>query len=349
MSGTSAYLGWDIGGVNTKAARLETESGGPIFRSLCLPYEFQREPQALGARLLSVAQQLGAAADDSHAVTMTAELSQAFRTKREGIGFILDALEAVFPPDRLHVYTVDGRFVSPREAREIPVTVAASNWAATANWVAQSVPTCVLIDIGTTSTDVIPIVGGRLAAEGRTDPERLLSGELVYTGALRTPAEAVAQRVPLWDREATVSAEGFALIGDAYLWLGRLSPADYTCPTPDGRPATREFAGERLARVVCADRDMLDDSAIDAIAAALAEAQLRAITAAIRRLCRSRPEITTAVVTGLGDFIAAEAARTAGLKVIPLAERMGDAARTAPAAAVAGLLRQSLDGAARPA
>jgi probable H4MPT-linked C1 transfer pathway protein len=229
------------------------------------------------------------------------------------------------------------------------MTVAAANWTATANWVAQSVPTCMLIDIGTTSTDVIPIVGGRSAAKGRTDPDRLLSGELVYTGALRTPAEVGAQRVPLWNREATLSAEGFALIGDAYLWLGRLSPADYTCPTPDGRPATREFAGERLARVVCADRDLLDDSAIDVIAAALAEAQLRAITAAIRRLRRSRPEITAAVVTGLGDFIAAEAARTAGLKVIPLAERMGDAARIAPAAAVAGLLRQNLDGVARPA
>src|SRR4051794_14952730 len=109
MSGASAYLGWDIGGGNTKAARLGTESGGPIVRSVSLPYEFQREPQALGARLLSVAQRVGAAAADSHAVTMTAELSQAFRTKREGVGFILDALEAAFPSDRLHVYTVDGR------------------------------------------------------------------------------------------------------------------------------------------------------------------------------------------------------------------------------------------------
>jgi probable H4MPT-linked C1 transfer pathway protein len=276
---------------------------------------------------------------------MTAELSQAFRTKREGVGFVLDALEAAFPPDRLHVYTVEGQFVSPRAARSAPLTVAASNWVATANWVAQSVPTCVLIDIGTTSTDLIPIVEGRCAAQGHTDPERLLTGELVYTGALRTPAEAVTQRVPLWNREATVSAEGFALIGDAHLWLGRLQPTDYTCPTPDGRPAAREYAGERLARVVCADRDMLDGPAIDAIAGALAAAQVRTITEALRRLCRSRPEITSAVVTGLGDFIAAEAARAAGLTVIPLAERVGDAARTAPAAAVAWLLRQRLNGA----
>jgi (4-(4-[2-(gamma-L-glutamylamino)ethyl]phenoxymethyl)furan-2-yl)methanamine synthase len=345
VTAASAFLGWDIGGVNIKAARLETDSGAPRLRSVCLPYEIQREPQALGDRLRSVVQQLGATPDDPYGITMTAELSQAFRTKLEGVGFILDALEAAFPANRLHVYTVDGRFVSPREARRAPLTVAASNWAATANWVAQSVPTCLLIDIGTTSTDLIPIVEGKSAADGRTDPERLLTGELLYTGALRTPAEAVARKVPLWNREAAVSAEGFALMGDAHLWLGRLRSQDYTCPTPDRRPATREYAGERLARVVCADRDMLDDSAIDAIAAALAETQVRTITEALERLCRRRPEITTAVVTGLGDFIAAEAARAAGLAVIPLAERMGDAARTAPAAAVAWLLRQRIDGA----
>jgi probable H4MPT-linked C1 transfer pathway protein len=199
------------------------------------------------------------------------------------------------------------------------------------------------MDIGTTTTDLIPIVNGKAAPEGHSDPERLLSGELVYTGALRTPAEAVARRVPLWGREAALSAEGFALIGDAHLWLGRLSPGDYTCPTPDGRPVTREFAGERLARTVCADRDLLDDSAIDAIAAALASAQVRTIAEALGSLRHRWPEITTAVVTGLGDFIAAEAAQAAGLAVLPLVEKMGAAARIAPAAAVAWLLRQSLD------
>jgi uncharacterized hydantoinase/oxoprolinase family protein len=44
------------------------------------------------------------------------------------------------------------------------------------------------------------------------------------------------------------------------------------------------------------------------------------------------------VVTGLGDFIAVEAARRAGLEIVALADRLGTAARTAPAAAVAWLL-----------
>jgi probable H4MPT-linked C1 transfer pathway protein len=310
---------------------------------VCLPYEVQLAPGELGSTLRSVARSLDAGSGDRHAVTMTAELSQTFRTKREGVEFILDALESVFPSGSLHVYTVNGRFVSPPQARRRVYEVAASNWAATAHWLAPSMPTCVLIDIGTTSTDLIPIVDGAVSAQGRTDPERLLSGELVYTGVLRTPVEAIAQRVPLWGGSAGVSADGFAIIGDAHLWLGRISANDYTCRTPDGRPPTREFAGERLARTVCGDRDMLDEAAIDEIAGALARAQVRTILEALQGILRRWPAIVHGVVTGLGDFVAAEVARAAGLTVVSLANQLGDAARVAPAVAVASLLSQTLE------
>jgi probable H4MPT-linked C1 transfer pathway protein len=341
MTNPPAILGWDIGGANTKVARLRPAPGNPVCRSVSLPYEVQREPGALRQVLAAAARDVGAEATDWHAVTMTAELSQAFRTKREGVGFVLDALETEFPGAAIQVYTVQEQFVGVAEARARPLVVAASNWAATASWVAQAVPSCLLMDIGTTSTDLIPIVRGKVEARGHTDPERLLSGELVYSGALRTPAEAVVQQVPLWGGQASVSADGFALMGDVHLWRGHLRPEDYTCRAPDGRPATRTFAGERLARIVCADREMLDDSDIDDIAGAVAQAQVHAIAQALERLRHRWPEIDTAVVTGLGDFVAADAARAVGLSVLPLADLLGPAARTAPAAAVAWLLWQS--------
>jgi probable H4MPT-linked C1 transfer pathway protein len=332
-------VGWDIGGVNTKAARLGEEEEQPELRCVCLPYEVQRDPGALAVVLSAAWQQIGGQPADRHAVTMTAELSQAFRTKREGVGHVLDGLEAMVPDHQLYIYTVRGRFIRPAEARASPWFVGASNWAATAQWVAQTFPTCVLVDIGTTSTDLIPIVKGRIVASGLTDPERLLSGELVYSGALRTPAEAISPQVPLWGGQAGVSADGFALKGDAHLWLGNLGEADYTCRAPDGRAANRVFAGERLARMVCGDRDMLDDAAIDGIATALAEAQVRTVAGALGRIRQRWPVIQLAVVTGLGDFIAAEAAGLAGLAVQALEEQLGAAARIAPAAAVAWLLR----------
>jgi len=335
-------IGWDIGGVNTKVARIES---GTVLHARSHPYEIQRDPLALAPLLRSLANAIGAPADDHHAVTMTAELSQMFRTKREGVAFVLDAVTKAFPSANLHVFTVDGRFVSPADALSAPLAVAASNWAATASIVALDHPNALLIDIGTTTTDIIPIVHGRVAALGTTDPARLASGELVYTGALRTPVEAITQHVPFGASLAAVSAESFALVGDVHVWRGDLAPDDYSVTAPDGRPASRDYAGERIARVVCADREMLDDQEISAIADAVADAQVAHICRAVARVRERHQMLRTAVVTGLGSFIATRAARRAGLSVIHLGDALGaDGARCAPAAAVALLLERHQEG-----
>lgn len=339
-------IGWDIGGVNTKMAHV---AGGEVLTVRERPFEVQRAPAALAALVRALASDLDANPKLPHAVTMTAELSQMFRTKREGVNFVLDAVAAAFPISAVWVYTVGGRFLQPIDARQQPHAIAAANWAATAHIVADRHPDALLVDIGTTTTDIIPIVGGKVVALGRTDPERLASGELVYTGAVRTPAEAIARHVPLGDGVAGTSAEGFAVAGDVHLWRGDLAAADYTSPTPDGRPASREFAGERLARVVCADREMLDELQISAIAEALAEAQVATIGSAIRRVLAQHLSIRTAVVAGLGAFLAARAARAAGLQVLSLAADLGDqAARCAPAGSVALLLERELTTTSRP-
>jgi probable H4MPT-linked C1 transfer pathway protein len=328
-------LGWDIGGVNTKVARLAA-NGELIVCSQ--PFELQRDPEALVRVLIELAREVGAdaAGQFTCAVTMTAELSQMFRTKREGVRFVLDAVSAAFPKADIRVFTTGGQFLSVDAARHQPLAVAAANWTATACLVAERYGTALLIDVGTTTTDIISIVDGEVAAVGKTDPERLASGELVYTGALRTPVEAVVRDVPYCDGRARVSAEAFALIGDVHLWRGRLTADEYTVPTPDGRGITREFAGERIARVICADRELLDESGITRIAESVAAEQVSTIAAAIRRVRSRHPSVQTAVVTGLGEFIARDAARAAGLDVVSLAGDLGvDAARYAPAAAVA--------------
>ena len=328
----SGVLGWDVGGVNTKAARV---ADARILAARAVPYEIQRDPAALAPLLTRLADDLDGDREDAHAVTMTAELSQVFRTKREGVGFVLDAVAAAFPAARVRVWSVDARWRTPAEARREPLAVAAANWAATAWVVGRLVPDCLLIDVGSTTTDIIPITGGTPATTSQTDLDRLREGELVYTGALRTPVEAIALTVPVRGRAISVSAEGFALAGDVYLWRGELAPADYSVPTPDGRPATRDFAGERLARVVCADREMLEDGDLGSIADAVRDAQVARIGAALDRQRARHPTLDHAVVTGLGDFLAAAAARRSGLQVVHLADTFGPAARHAPAAAVA--------------
>ena len=333
-------IGWDIGGANIKVARAHANR---LREVRSVPFAIQHTPQALMPTLQRLVRELGAPPSEAHAVTMTAELSQYFRTKREGVCFVLDAVASAFPTAAVHVFTVTGNFVPPEFGRDHPLDVGAANWAATATLLARNCSNTVLIDVGSTTTDIIPICQGIVAAQGRTDPDRLRSSELLYLGAVRTPLEAVVHNIPLEAGMAGIAAEAFALAGDAYVWLGELHPDSYCAPTPDGRPATREFVRERLARAVCADREMLADSAISAIASHVATAQLNRTAQALAQVLRRNPSITRAVTAGVGSFIAERAALQCRLTVTPFSAIHGlDAHRSAPAAAVALLLERSL-------
>src|SRR5687767_6944670 len=153
-----AVIGWDIGGVNTKVACV---AAGALLDVRSRPFELQRSPASLAPLLCELARDVGRVLSDPprdvgrvlsdpprdvaapptrsslvHAVTMTAELSQMFRTKREGVTFVLDAVAQAFPGAAVRVFTTGGQFVSMDEARREPIAVAAANWAATAAVVA---------------------------------------------------------------------------------------------------------------------------------------------------------------------------------------------------------------------
>lgn len=337
---TRAVLGWDVGGANVKAARLEGEAK---LRVVERAFALWREPDRLPEVLGEVAGELGGA--DWMAVTMTAELADCFATKREGVGRVLDAFAQAFPDTLPRVFAVDGRFLSPEAARRRPLRVAAANWMASATLVSERTRNAFLVDVGSTTTDVIPIVGGQVAARGRTDPARLRSGELVYTGALRTPVCAIVRSLPFRGRRCRVAAELFAVAADAHLWLGEIAESDYTCETPDGRGRTPDEAGARLARMIGADTEMLGPDEITAIAESVAEAQVRQIVSGIRQVMRRLGPASprAAVLTGQGTFLARAAAEEVGLAIAPLDPRLGPlAARSAPAVAVATLLARSL-------
>lgn len=323
-------LGLDIGGANLKAADAR---GTAVAR----PFEVWRHSQRL-------AEALGALIDglpgryDTLAVTMTAELCDCFRTKRAGVDAVLDAVEAVAAGREVRVWRTDGRFVGVAEARAAPLLTAASNWAALAALVAEGRPgRTLLIDVGSTTADCVPLRDGMSAARGMTDPERLAAGELVYTGVRRTPVCAAVRTVPWRGAEVPVAAELFATTLDAHLLLGNLPADPDDRGTADGRPATREFAAERLARVICADAEMLSADEIRTIAAAVAERQAADLRAAVSRVTAGWPPGWAAVVSGAGEFLA-RAALPAGTPVTSLRDTLGAAlSEVAPAYAVAVL------------
>ncbi|GAB4244169.1 MAG: hydantoinase/oxoprolinase family protein [Thermoleophilia bacterium] len=338
--------GWDVGGAQVKAARVVWGTGGiEDVRIAVRPFEIWREPDDLPSVLAEVEHKLGIQGAQAAAVTMTAELSDAFRTKREGVLFVLDAMEQALPRTPLHLLSITGDFVPAESARRRPLDFAATNWVASALFVAEHHPECVLIDVGSTTTDIIPIRGGEIVAEGRTDLARLASGELIYTGVLRTNPNTLAGTVPVRGRMCRVSAEYFAVMADVYILLGRLSSEEYTCATPDGRGTSREAAAERLARLVCADGEMLNDEDILKVAVYLYEKQLQQISEGLLQVLSRFDDAYDApmVVAGTGSFLALEVGRRLGCEVLEAGRTWpGVGSTVLPASAAACLLAQRL-------
>jgi probable H4MPT-linked C1 transfer pathway protein len=336
-------IGWDIGGVHIKISWMETDkdSYGKI-RVASRPFEIWRDKDRLPAVLREAfADVYPDSKPEAMAVTMSAELSDVFASKREGVLFVLDSVRSCFPDVESFVLNVSGDFVPLEEARTHPMEFAAANWMASAKWFARNYPDCLLVDVGSTTTDILPILEGKVRVSGRTDTERLLSGELVYTGALRTNLAAIVQSVPIGSRSCRVASEYFTVSGDIHLILGHISPREYTCTTPDGRPPTVESARNRLARLVCADAEMLPAADIDAIALYIHKQQVLQIRSGLEQVIAVLPVLQKypVVVYGLGAFLGLAAAESLGLKIDNVKSGMSpEISATLPSVAAASLL-----------
>ena len=335
-------IGWDIGGVHTKAAWLP---GGELAQARIesRAFEIWKADNELPAVLRSVYRSLEVGDPDAMAVTMTAELADVFESKRQGVLFVLNALRDTFPGTPLFVLSLDQQLEPLEAAFRNPTGFAAANWLASALFVAEREPNCLLVDVGSTTTDIVPIRHRRVAAEGRTDTDRLTTGELVYTGIVRTNPNTIAARVPVRGRPCSVAAEMFALMGDVYLQLGLIAPGDYTVPTPDGGPKTVAGAQRRLARLVCADAETLGPEEIHRLARYLYEKQLQQVTEAMYQVCsRLSGDDLPLLAAGSGRFLAIEAGRRMGLPLASL-EIPSGALIVLPCLAVAALLGKRLE------
>ncbi|MCW4031420.1 MAG: H4MPT-linked C1 transfer pathway protein [Candidatus Bathyarchaeota archaeon] len=364
----ATVVGWDIGGANTKAVLLRTENGCvEEIRTAIEYFPIWKAPEKLTSVLTMLKKRIsGSLKLDGIGLTMTAELSDAFRTKREGVNHILTCSERAFVDLPVFVLNVDAMLKSMGEARCEPLKVAAANWVATGWLIAQLAKNCVVVDVGSTSTSIIPVVNGFVSGCGKTDFDKLIVGELVYTGILRTNVAAIVSSVPLRGVTVRVASELFALSGDVHRILGNISEKDYITETTDGRGKTRRDALARLARVVCADIEMLKEGEIVQIAKYVHSKQIEQVAeglcqvcSRVRSLAKSRVPV---VVTGAGkDFIARSAAQNLGVDEIIEFEKLcfGDAfvyripqsqstirnvAKATPAIGVAMMVASKLEG-----
>ena len=335
----SVVLGWDIGGAHLKLALVRD---GAVVAARQMPSPLWLGLDRLAAALDEALSPWPTA--DRHAVTMTAELADLFPDRASGVRAILDVMTRRVPAGSVRVYANDGSLLSAAEAAAAPARVASANWHAAAALAARRVRDGLLVDIGSTTTDLVPVRRGRVAAQGADDAGRLARDELVYRGVVRTPVMALASHVRLAGARVGVAAELFATSADVFRLTGQL-PADADQqPTADGRGKSPAESRARLARMVGRDAASAEDAVWDGLARQLAARLLRELAAAARRVVAGAavPAAAPVIGAGVGRFLAVALAERLGrpyrsyASVIPAAgEVAAIAADCAPAAAVA--------------
>jgi len=300
-------IGIDVGGANLKVV---DDAGVHIH--YCPLWE--------AAPITALLEQYVTQRDEPAAVVMSGELADCFDNKMQGISFIVDAVRKAFPSARF--YGVDARF----HENAVP-QLAAANWLVSADFLRSTYPRAVLLDIGSTTADIIPLAHFS-ELPGLTDLIRLQKGFLLYTGVLRTNIATILQSVDLDGIRTPVSTEYFATSADAYLVLGNITPAQYSCDTPDHKEKTHEASLRRLARVVCADLEEIGEDGAMQIARQFSEMQQNRVCNAVRD-CAASSSADTIIIAGIGAPLFARE-----LGGIDLTQELGDAADALPAFAV---------------
>lgn len=278
----ASILGLDIGGANTKAVFIKFQEDKIIESYPYIEYFpfWEKSLKEIPYLFKNIVSQIIEKNNyniediDIIAVTITAELSDAFQTKREGINTILHALVQVFREEKLTFISNGGTFVDTGPVNMDPLRIAAANWMSTALFLGHFVPNCILIDSGSTTIDVIPIVDTHPIAKGYNDITRLQNHELIYTGGLRATIPSIIHSVPFKDQMIRISFEKFALISDVHLILGNISEEQYINDTADNRSTSLDDCYSRLARIICMDLESISKEELKIIARYIYHQQL---------------------------------------------------------------------------
>jgi probable H4MPT-linked C1 transfer pathway protein len=335
----TTIIGWDLGGANVKLALVE---GTLVQRVMQLPCPILQTPAKFDA---AVGAALALAPSSAlHAVTMTGELSDVFADRREGVAYLVGLMRRAISGQTLLVYAGRAGFLDPDAAVSRWLDVASANWHASARLAARECGEGLFVDVGTTTTDLVPLKAGALAARGYTDGERLTEGELVYAGVVRTPVMAIAQAVLFGGRRQRIAGERFATMADVWRLTGELPDDADPYPTADQRGKSAEESAARLARML--GRDAAERNLVDWVALAwrLAQCQLAQLEDAALILSAREglgPDAPM-IGAGCGRFLAKHLAQALGRPYVDCAELIGaapdareGAARCAPAVAVA--------------
>lgn len=336
--------GFDIGGANTDLAIIDFENDE--IKNIEVDFAYLPmwcKNDDLSHILIELIEKICPLSEiDAVGISMTAELVDAYDTKKDGVLDVVKKCEDTFDCPIAYV-GVDG-MLSLEDIQKTPLKAAAANWIATAQIATLISDNCIFIDTGSTTTDIIPIKDGKECAIGKSDFDRSATGELVYTGTLRTNLASFLDTVELNGKNYRVASELFAQTADVYMVLDLITEDDYVCDTFDGESKSKIDCAKRIARVVCADLEMLSEEDIVKMAEHIHQKQIEQIADGLKQVHETQG-LDLIITTGLGkDILDKPAAELLGLEVKSMTDILtDDQCVVAPAVGTAVMMNRYLN------
>lgn len=306
-------LGIDVGGANLKV------SNGQENKIIYFP--IWKKVSELKNKLEDIAKEFGA---ERAGVVITAELSDVFKSKKEGIEYIAKICKEIFK--EVYFLDIDGNLTKEIDD---PMKFCASNWMASISFLLkEGFRDFLFVDMGSTTTDLIPVKETAIA--GKTDFERLRRKELIYIGVLRTPVFYVLRNF----EGVELCPEYFAITADVFRVTGDIGEEDYNCETPDSRGKSVKECMQRLARTVCCDLEELGEMKVRLLSFKAKKAMIKILQREIEAKLSSY-DLKRVLACGIGEFLIGQT-----FDCIKLSEKYGNASKLFPAFAMLKLLEQ---------
>jgi probable H4MPT-linked C1 transfer pathway protein len=298
-------IGWDVGGANLKAVLLDEKCKVLAAKQVYCPLW-------LGLSQLdnAITQVLAEFNANQHVVTMTGELADIFASRQHGVSQIAQLLSSKLQGE-VNYYAGMRQFVDAAKVAEHWGDIASMNWLASVEFVAQNLEHALFVDIGSTTTDIAIINDAVPVVKGFTDAERMQCDELVYTGVVRTPLMAIAQKINFAGTITHVAAEYFATTADVYSVTGELAIDDNAAATADGADKSMVSCARRIARMVGCDVADAPLSTWQNLALQFKQQQVNQIKQAMHHQLSELKDCTNLQIigAGAGSFLVAKIAK----------------------------------------
>ena len=336
------YLGLDIGGAHIKVVGLNATRQIVLVKYMKCYFWNKSED------FLTFVKQINKYINKQTliGITMTAELCDSFKTRKQGFDVVSRYCKEL--KNDFFFYSLGkSPFIKKAEYKN----VVSMNWHAIGSYVSHEITNCIIIDFGSTTTDLICIKNKKIKNIHFDDFSRLNNSELLYSGLVRTPIFSIINEVKIDDKTFKIIPEFFSNMGDIY----RISYSQELChdidDTADLRSKSYINSLCRVSRNFGIDYDTSLENFIIQISKNIVGKQLSVINKSInilRKKYNLEPEHPV-ITSGIGKDILIKLLKPKKCRLLPfdaLITGSSDKLKTmaalhAPAFSVAHLLSTS--------